>query len=192
LNQFREEDGLPAWPATTYGWAKILGEIGGQAYHQDFRLKTCSVRIFNCYGERENLDPRWSHVIPSMARKAIRYPKEGFRIFGDGKQERAFLYVKDCVRGLILAMEKIEDGSVINLGSEELVSIGELAKKVAALSGKEIKIEYDLSGPQGTQRYCADTSHLRKTLGWVPDTPLEKGLRNIYQWAEKELNRDKR
>jgi nucleoside-diphosphate-sugar epimerase len=189
LNIFREEDAYPANPATTYGWAKILGEIACKSYYEDYGIKCSVVRIFNAYGENENLDPKWSHVIPSLIRKAILYPKEKFTVFGDGKQERAFLYVGDCVEGLIRAMEKIENADPINLGSEEIISIDALAKKIVNLSGKNIKIEYDLSGPKGTYKYCADTTKMKKILEWKPKVALDEGLKRTYKWAEKEIFR---
>ena len=165
-----------------------MGEIQCRSYHLDYGLKTSNVRIFNCYGENENLDPRWSHVIPSLMRKAIRYPNEEFKLFGDGRQERAFLYVEDCVDGFLVAMEKITDGDAINLGSEEVISIGKLAEKIVKLSGKNINIEYDLSGPQGTHRYCANTTKMKGVLGWTPKIPLDVGLESIYKWERGELN----
>jgi len=190
LNEFKEEDAFPANPLTTYGWAKIIGEILCKAYHLDYGIKTSVVRIFNAYGENENLDPKWSHVIPSLIRRAILYPEEEFKVFGDGKQERAFLYVQDCVDGLLLSMEKIVDGTPINLGSEEVISIAELAEKIVKISGKDIEIEYDLSGPRGTHKYCADITKMKKVLGWSPKTPLEEGLRKTYEWARRELSKE--
>lgn len=191
LNRFKEEDAYPANPPTTYGWAKIMGEIQCRSYHLDYGIKSSVVRIFNAYGENENLDPRWSHVIPSLIKKALLYPKEEFKIFGDGKQERAFLYAEDCVDGLLLSMEKIEDADPINLGSVEIVSIGELAQKIIRLSGKNIDVKYDLSGPQGTHRYCADTTKMKKVLGWSPKIPLDEGLRRTYGWIRGELDVEK-
>ena len=188
LNRFKEEDAIPANPLTTYGWAKILGEIQCKSYYLDYGIKCSAPRIFNAYGENENLDPRWSHVIPSLIRKAVLYPQEGFTLFGDGRQERAFLYVQDCVEGLLLNMEKVTDAETINLGSNELISIGELAKKIVEISGKDIKVEYDLSGPSGTNRYCADTTRMERVLGWKPKTTLEEGLIKTYNWALDELN----
>lgn len=188
LNRFKEEDATPANPLTTYGWAKLIGEIQCKSYYLDYGIKCSAPRIFNAYGENENLDPRWSHVIPSLIWKAIRYPDEGFALFGDGKQERAFLYVEDCVDGLLLNMEKVTDGEPINLGGDELVSIAQLAKKTVDVSGKSIEIGYDLSGPRGTNRYCADATRMEKVLGWKPNTPLEEGLRKTYEWAQETLN----
>ena len=187
LNVFEEEDAFPANPKTTYGWAKIYGEILCRSYYSDYGLKCSIVRIFNAYGERENLNPRWSHVIPSLIRKAILYPKEEFTILGDGKQERAFLYVKDCVEGLIRSLIKVDNADPINLGSEEVVSINTLARKIITISGKNIKVEYDTSGSVGTYKYCPDTTKMKKVLCWKPNTSLDEGLRRTYAWAEKKL-----
>ena len=187
LNVFKEEDAYPANPPTTYGWAKIYGELLCQSYYLDYGIKCSIVRIFNAYGENENLDPRWSHVIPSLIRKAILYPKVKFTIFGDGQQERAFLYAKDCVEGMLIALQKIENADPINLGSEEVISINTLAKKIIDLSGKKIKVEYDLSGPKGTYKYCADTTKMKKVLNWSPKTSLDEGLRRTYAWAKRKL-----
>ena len=188
LNEFKEEEACPANPATTYGWAKLLGEIQCKSYHLDYGMGTSVVRIFNAYGENESLDPKWSHVIPSLIRKAILYPGESYRIFGDGKQERAFLYVQDCVEGLILAMEKIANADPINLGSDQLTSIQKLAEEIAQLAGKQMSIEHDHAGPQGTHRYCANLKKMRQTLNWSPRIPLKEGLRRTFEWARSELN----
>ena len=123
LNRFKEIDAYPANPPTTYGWAKVFGELLCKAYHDDYGMKTSAARIFNAYGEGENLEPRWSHVIPSLIRKAILHPSEDFTVFGDGSQARAFLYVDDCVQGLLQIMVSVENGQPINLGSDEVTSI---------------------------------------------------------------------
>lgn len=191
INRFKEEEALPANPLTTYGWAKLMGEIQCRSYYLDYGIKSSVVRIFNAFGEKENLDPRWSHVIPSLLRKAILYPREGFTIFGDGKQERGFLYVQDCVHGLLLSMEKIEDADPINLGSEEVVSIKSLAQKIIRLSGKAISLKFDPSGPRGTHKYCADTARMKKVLGWSPEVSLDEGLKRTYEWVKRELSVEK-
>ena len=98
------------------------------------------------------------------------------------------IWVLSCVDGLLLNMEKVTDAEPINLGSHELTSIKDLAEKIIEISGKEIEIEYDLTGPTGTNRYCADTTRMEKVLGWKPTTTLEEGLKRTYEWAEGELN----
>jgi nucleoside-diphosphate-sugar epimerase len=187
LNQFKEEDAIPANPATTYGWAKLLGEIGCKSYYLDYGIKSSAVRIFNAYGTNENLDPKWSHVIPSLIRRALLYPQEGFRLFGDGKQERAFLSVTDCAEGLMRSMERIEDAEPVNLGSDEVVPLAQLAEKIVNISGKKIDIEYDPTGPQGTRRYCANTEMMKRKLDWVPHVALDEGLSKTYEWARKKI-----
>jgi len=191
LNEFKEEDAYPANPLTTYGWAKLIGEIQCKSYHLDYGIKCSVVRIFNAYGENENLDPKWSHVIPSLIRKAINYPTEEFTLFGDGGQQRAFLYVEDCVDGLVLSMEKIENAIPINLGSEEVISVKDLAHKIIGLSTKNIDIKSDPSRPQGTRRYCADTTKMKEVLGWSPVVCLDEGLKRTYEWAERKLDVEK-
>lgn len=187
--KYKEEDAYPAQPCTTYGWAKLLGEIQCEAYAKDYGIKTSIVRLFSVYGENENLDPKWSHVIPSLIRKAILYPKEPFLVFGNGEQMRAFLYVKDAVEALLLTVEKHPKPNPLNIGSDKWVKIKDLAEKIIDISGKNIKIEYDLTKPTGIFGYCADYSRAYEVLGWEPKTDLDEGLRRTYEWAKRELSK---
>lgn len=193
LNRFTEDQGIPADPHSTYGWAKILGEVACQAYHEDTDLDTSMVRIFNAYGPRENLDLDDAHVIPSFIRKAIEFPDREFEMFGDGSQERGFIYVTDLVEGMIKAMEEKSDGDPINLGNgEEVVSIMDLAQKIVEISGKDIDIQHDMDAPAGTYKYAADTTRMEAELDWKPQIPIEEGLRRTYEWAAEELDAKKR
>ncbi|RXK47428.1 NAD-dependent epimerase/dehydratase family protein [Halorientalis pallida] len=194
LNLFSEEQAVPANPHSTYGWAKILGEVACDAYHTDTTVNTGAVRIFNCYGPRESLDPDSSHVIPSLCRKVIEEPEGGsIELFGDGTQERGFIYVTDLVDGMIEALEKKTDGEPINLGnSNEVVTINELAEMIIEISGKDIEIGHDLSKPTGTDKYACDMTKMREELDWVPSVPLEEGLRQVYEWAEDRLDGEQR
>jgi UDP-glucose 4-epimerase len=189
LNRFSEDQAIPANPHSTYGWAKVLGEVACQAYAEDCDMATSSVRIFNCYGPRESLDPDSSHVIPSLCRKAIEAEDgDTIELFGDGSQERGFVYVTDLVEGMIRTLERMGGGEAINLGNgEEVVSINDLAERIIAISGKDLEIEHDLSKPTGTDKYAADTERMRAALDWEPSVPLEEGLRQVYRWAEREL-----
>ncbi len=189
LNKFSEEQAIPANPHSTYGWAKIIGEVACDAYHTDSKIDTSSVRIFNAYGPRENLDPDSSHVIPSLCRKAIEANEgDSIELFGDGTQERGFIYVTDLVDGMIETMESKSDGEPINLGnSKEVVSMNELAEKIIAISGKDLSIEHDLSMPTGTDKYAADMTKMKAELDWEPSVKLNDGLREVYEWAEAEL-----
>jgi len=190
LNLFSEDQGIPADPHSTYGWAKVLGEVACDAYQKDFNMKTTSVRIFNCYGPRESLDPDSSHVIPSLCRKVIETPDGGsIELFGDGTQERGFIYVTDLVDGMIKAIDKKVDGEPINIGnSKEVISMNELAETIIEISGKSLNLEHDLSKPTGTDKYACDMTKMKDELEWTPSIPLKQGLKSVYQWAEKELD----
>ncbi len=189
LNEFSESQGRPADPDSTYGWAKVLGEVACKAYRDDCGMDTASVRIFNAYGTRESLDPESSHVIPSLTRKVIEEPDGGaIELFGDGSQQRGFIYVDDLVEGFLRAIDRKADGEPINLGdATEVVTIEELAERIIEISGKEISIEHDLSKPTGTDRYCADMTEMQEALDWTPETALDDGLEEVYEWAQDEL-----
>ena len=188
LNLFSEEQAIPADPHSTYGWAKLLGEIACQAYQTDTDLETCSVRIFNCYGPQESLDPESSHVIPSLCRKVIEASDgDSIEIFGDGSQQRGFIYVTDLVDGILEAFWKKADGDPINLGnSAEVVSIKELAEMIIGISGKNLSLEYDRSKPTGTDKYACDMTKMKQELDWEPSIQLKDGLQRVYRWAEVE------
>ena len=190
LNRFSEDQAIPADPHSTYGWAKVLGEVACDAYHTDTDLDTGAVRIFNCYGPRESLDPESSHVIPSLCRKAIEADDgESIELFGDGTQERGFIYVTDLVEGMLRAIDRKTDGEPINLGNgEEVVSINELAETIVDISGKDLTIEHDLSKPTGTDKYAADTTMMEGELDWTPSVTLEEGVERVYEYAESKLN----
>lgn len=192
LNRFSEDQAIPADPHSTYGWAKVIGEVACRAYDEDCDLDTGMVRIFNAYGPRESLDPERSHVIPSLCRKVIAADDgDSIELFGDGTQQRGFIYITDLVEGMIRAMEHATDGEPINLGNgREVVSINDLAEQLIAISGKDLAIEHDLSKPTGTDKYAADTERMEAALDWHPGTTLETGLGKVYEWAAAELDAD--
>jgi UDP-glucose 4-epimerase len=189
LNRFSEEQAFPANPHSTYGWAKIFGEVACEAYRDDYDIQASSVRIFNAYGPRENLDPDSSHVIPSLCRKIIEAADGGsIELFGDGTQKRGFIYVRDLVEGMIRTMEADFDAPTINLGkASEVVTINELAERLIDVADADLDIQHDLSKPTGTDQYCADTTRMREVLDWEPEVSLDEGLRKMYSWVEREL-----
>lgn len=189
LNLFSEDQGVPADPHSTYGWAKVLGEVACEAYCRDCDIATASVRIFNCYGPRESLDPESSHVIPSLCRKVIEAEDgDSVELFGDGRQERGFIYVTDLVEGMMEVLATKGDGGVINLGnSTEVVTMNELASRIIDISGKDLTIDHDRSKPTGTDKYACDMTQMRAELDWEPSVALDEGLRRMYEWTASEL-----
>lgn len=171
-------------PEGGYGWAKLLGEIQlGWMSHMDIGI----ARIFNIYGENGELG-KTAHVITALIRKAIRYPKEDFIVWGDGKQSRDFLYVSDCVDALLKLEEKASNPPItVNIGSDEPITIGSLAAKIVVLSAKALRLEYDPTKPVGPLSRTADISKAKALLRWEPKVDLDEGLRRTYTWAEKRL-----
>lgn len=171
-------------PEGGYGWAKLLGEIQ-LSWMKD--VQGAIARIFNIFGEGVALGES-AHVVPALIGKAIRYPKDEFIVWGDGKQTRDFLYVSDCVDALLRCEEKASSPPiVVNIGSEHPITIGSLAEKIVKLSGKDIKIKYDPSKPVGPISRTADVTRAKALLGWQPRVSLEEGLSRTYKWVEKRL-----
>ena len=117
----------------------------------------------------------------ALCRKAIMYPEEGFTVWGDGRQTRSFLYIDDCVDATLRLMESNVNGP-LNIGSDRLVSIDELANLVISISGKTIKKRYDPSKPQGVRGRNASLHWTRKLLDWEPKVTLEDGVSRSYEW----------
>lgn len=174
-------------PEGGYGWAKFLGELQ-LSWAKD--LSVGIARIFNIFGENGALGDS-TQVVPALIRKAIRYPKEEFIVWGDGKQSRDFLYVSNCVDALLKLEEKASNPPiVVNIGSEQAITIGSLAEKIVELSGKNIEIKYDHSKPMGPMSRTAVVTKSRNLLGWQSMVNLEEGLRRTYAWLEKRLQNE--
>lgn len=185
----KEDDAIPADPNEFYGWEKLVTEKMCEAYNRDYGLEVRIARFHNVFGEAYNaFDPERGKAPGHLIRKAILYPKERFVVWGDGKQTRSFLYVEDCVEGILRLMESDYAGPV-NIGSDRAVTIEELARIIIEISGKDIKIEYDPTKPQGVRGRNADLTLARRVLGWSPRIPLEEGLRRTYLWAKERYER---
>ncbi len=162
-------------PLSPYGAAKLIGEHYCRIYMEAYGMPTVSLRYFNVYGPKQNLDSPYAAVIP----KFIRWGSEGepFEIYGDGKQTRDFIYVKDLVQVAILAAEcKKCDGEVLNVGSGEKTSIKQLGEKISELLGREFKARYLPPRLGDIKSSLADVSKMKSILGFKPAFSLEHGL----------------
>jgi nucleoside-diphosphate-sugar epimerase len=189
-NQLKEEDAYPASPDSFYGWEKLYAEKMCEAYQRDYKMDIKIVRYHNVYGPEGTYKGGREKSIAALCRKVAEASNPGtITIWGDGKQTRSYCYIDDAVRGTIMLMESNYDKPV-NIGSERLVSINELADIIIKISGKSITKTYDLSAPQGVRGRNADITLAKKVLGWEPIVSLEDGLTRTYKWIEMMCRRE--
>jgi len=181
---FKEDDIYPINPEGGYGWAKLMGEIQLGMMEE---CRSAAARIFNAYGEYCEYEGT-AQVVPSLIRKAIRYPEEEFVVWGDGSQTRNLIYIQDCIDALLKMEEKASyPPLILNLGNEKTTTISELAETIVKVSGKRIEIRYDKSKPVGPLSRIPSIEKAVKELRWAPHTTLQSGLRLTYKWMEQIL-----
>lgn len=182
-----ETEGFEGWPEDTnegYGWAKRMAEFEAQAVHKEFGLKVAIVRPYNCYGPRDHFDPKDSHVIAALIRR-IFDGENPIRVWGDGSQTRAFLYVEDFVRGVMEVTERYAECDPINLGSNEEVAIKDLIQMILEAAGSKAPVEFDTSKPSGQPRRNCDTRKALEKAGFSAKVKLKEGLRQTIEWYRK-------
>jgi nucleoside-diphosphate-sugar epimerase len=161
----------------TYGWAKLMGEITLQAYAKEHGIASASCRYFTVYGPRgvEN------HAVIAMIARAF-LGQNPFEIWGDGLQIRNWTYIDDIVEGTILAGEKISDGTAINLGTMERITVLECAKMVCDFTKHKAEIKKRPDMPTGPLNRVADNALAKRLLGWEPKVPFREGLKRTIDW----------
>jgi nucleoside-diphosphate-sugar epimerase len=185
----KEEDAFPADPEPGYGWEKLFAEQLCRYYRQDYRFETRIVRFHNVYGPLGTFDGGREKAPAAVCRKvAAAQDGEDIEVWGDGEQTRSFMYVDDCVEGLIRLMAS-DYSEPLNLGTDRLISINGLVDLVCGIAGKKLRKVHDRSKPQGVRGRNSDNSLLLRTLGWEPSIPLEHGLAITYAWIEEELEK---
>jgi len=185
----REEDAVPADPDNFYGWEKLYTEKMCEAYQKDYGMDIRVVRYHNIYGPEGTYKGGREKSPAALCRKVAEAANPGtITIWGDGKQTRSYCYIDDCVKGTVKLMDSDYD-KPINIGSERLVTIDELADIIIGISSKNITKEYDLSAPQGVRGRNADITLARRVLGWEPRVSLEEGLTRTYKWIEDQCTK---
>jgi nucleoside-diphosphate-sugar epimerase len=186
VKPLREEDAFPADPEPGYGWEKLFAEELCRYYWQDYKFETRIVRFHNVYGPLGTYDGGKEKAPAAICRKiAMVANDDEIEIWGDGQQTRSFMYVDDCVEGLIRIMAS-DYRDALNLGTDELVTIDQLVGLVADIAGKRITKRHNLQGPQGVRGRNSENSRLRKALMWEPSISLRQGLERTYPWIEWE------
>ena len=179
-----ESEGFKDSPEVTnegYGWAKRMAEFAGAAYAAEFGMEVAIARPYNAYGPRDHFDPEKSHVIAALVRRVCE-GEDPVMVWGDGKSTRAFLFVEDFARGLLEVAERYPKADPVNVGSNEEVSIRELAEKVVAAAKSKAKLVFDPSKPSGQPRRACDTSKAETLLGFKALVGLEEGLERTVSW----------
>ena len=186
----KEEDAYPADPDNFYGWEKLFTEKMCEAYQRDHGLDIRVVRYHNVYGPEGTYKGGREKSPAALCRKVAEASNPGtITIWGDGKQTRSYCYIDDAVRGTVMLMKSDYD-KPINIGTDRLVTIDELADMIIEISGKNIIKKYDFSAPQGVRGRNADLTLVRKILGWEPKVSLEEGLAKTYEWIETRCRKD--
>jgi GDP-D-mannose 3', 5'-epimerase len=187
ITPLREEDAYPADPEPGYGWEKLFAEELCRYYQRDYRFDTRIVRFHNVYGPLGTYEGGKEKAPAATCRKiALACDGDEIEVWGDGKQTRSFMYVDDCVEGLLRLMASMYQ-QPLNLGTSTMVSIDELFDLVMAIADKRLNKQYDLTKPQGVRGRNSDNSRLLSVLGWEPRISLEQGLNTTYRWIESEL-----
>jgi nucleoside-diphosphate-sugar epimerase len=160
-----------------YGWAKLMAEMSLRAYYQDYGMRSASCRYFTVYGERGKEDHA---VIAMIARAFVR--QDPFVVWGTGEQIRNWTYVGDIVEGTILAAERIDDGTAVNLGTMERTRVIDAAQEVLRYTGHSARIELRPDMPTGPYNRVADNSLAKRLLGWEPKVKFKDGLHRTADW----------
>lgn len=182
----KEPMAYPAAPDSEYGWEKLFSERLFMAYARNHGLEVHIARFHNIYGPDGTWDGGREKAPAAMCRKAALAADGGeMEIWGDGKQTRSFLYIDECLEGVRRLMESDFEGPV-NIGSDEMVTINQLAEVAIALSGKTVALHH-IPGPLGVRGRNSENSMIADKLGWRPDYPLEKGMAKTFEWISAQI-----
>jgi GDP-D-mannose 3', 5'-epimerase len=189
VTPLREEDAYPADPEAGYGWEKLFTEQLCRYYFHDYRMETRIVRFHNVYGPLGTFEGGKEKAPAAISRKVALTPDGGdIEVWGDGQQTRSFMYIDDCLDGLLRLMAS-QYREPLNLGTDELISVDGLVDLACDIAGKRLVKCHDLTKPQGVRGRNSDNARLREVLGWEPQIRLYDGLKVTYKWIECELRK---
>jgi len=180
----KESDAWPAQPQDAYGLEKLVSEEIAMHYEKDFGMATRIARFHNIYGPYGTWKGGREKAPAAFTRKAIT-STETFEMWGNGKQTRSFCYIDDCVEGILRLMAS-DYKKPLNIGSDEMVSMNEMAKIALANCKKDIPIKH-IPGPEGVRGRNSDNTLIKQVLGWAPTTPLKEGLGYTHEWINKQI-----
>jgi nucleoside-diphosphate-sugar epimerase len=183
-----ESSAYPANPDSEYGWEKLFSERLYLAFARNYGLEVRIARFHNIFGPYGTYKGGKEKAPAAMCRKVVEMLEGGeIEVWGDGQQTRSFLYIDECVEGVLRLMRSDFEGPV-NIGSEEMVTINQLAQYAIDISGKNITIK-NIDGPTGVRGRNSDNKLIQEKLGWSPNYPLYNGLTETFNWINKQVNK---
>jgi GDP-D-mannose 3', 5'-epimerase len=181
-----EDSAYPAAPDSEYGWEKLFSERLYASYHRNYGIEIRVARFHNIFGPEGTWCGGREKAPAAICRKVAEAPDGGeIEIWGDGRQTRSFLYVDECIEGTRRLMESDFAGPV-NIGSNEMVTINQLAEMACVIAGKRLRIRH-IDGPLGVRGRNSDNRLIRDRLGWAPSAPLRQGLEATYAWIAQQV-----
>jgi GDP-D-mannose 3',5'-epimerase len=183
-----EESAYPAAPDSEYGWEKLFSERLYFAYMRNYGIDVRVARFHNIFGPEGSWCGGREKAPAAVCRKVAEAEPDGdIEIWGDGRQTRSFLYVEECVEGILRMMQSSFSGPV-NIGSEEMIAINGLAKLAMDIAGKKLRIR-NIPGPTGVRGRNSDNRLIYDRLGWKPSQPLRKGMEITYAWIARQVEK---
>jgi nucleoside-diphosphate-sugar epimerase len=184
----KESSAYPANPDSEYGWEKLFSERMYLAFARNYGLTVRIARFHNIFGPYGAWKGGKEKAPAAICRKVAETLEGGeIEVWGDGSQTRSFLYIDECIEGILRLMHSDFEGPV-NIGSEEIVTINELAQHAIDISGKNITIK-NIDGPTGVKGRNSDNDLIQEKLNWAPNYPLYNGLTETFNWINKQVNK---
>jgi GDP-D-mannose 3',5'-epimerase len=181
-----EASAYPANPDSDYGWEKLFSERLYQAYARNHGIEVRIARYHNIFGPLGTWTGGKEKAPAAVCRKVAEAPDGGeIEIWGDGEQTRSFLYIDECLEGT-LRLTRSNHAGPFNIGSEEMISINDLALMAMEIAGKKLRLKH-IPGPTGVRGRNSDNELIARTLGWAPSRPLRDGLEKTYAWIESNV-----
>lgn len=193
-----ESSAYPANPDSEYGWEKLFSERLFLAFCRNYKLDVRVARFHNIFGPQGTWDGGKEKAPAAMCRKAAESSGQ-IEVWGDGLQTRSFLYVDDCVEAVLRFMRQEDFLGPVNIGSEEMVTINELAEMAIELSGKDLKInnidgqefidKYGFKCPVGVRGRNSDNTLYKEKMGWAVSEPLKTGMVKTFAWINEQVEK---
>ena len=186
-----EDSAYPAQPDSEYGWEKLFSERLYLAFARNHGMEVRVARYHNIFGVEGSWSDGREKAPAALCRKVAMAPDGGsIEIWGDGKQTRSFMYVDECLEATTRLTRSDWMGPV-NIGSDEMVTINQLAEMIIGVSGKKVSVKH-IAGPLGVRGRNSDNRLIQEKLGWRPSKPLIDGIRTTYDWVSKQVLANKK